>query len=118
RRTRTWRTISERFAAVLTRKKEDQDDRLHGTDDSPLLKRLLAQLPEHQRAALLLRELEEMSYQEIAKVLSVSESKVKVDIHRARIALRTNARKQFDSRSSTTVLAQQTRARRTRRSRE
>jgi RNA polymerase sigma-70 factor (ECF subfamily) len=49
---------------------------------------LLGALPEHQRAALLLREQEEMSYSEIAEVLKVSESKVKSDICRARTALR------------------------------
>jgi RNA polymerase sigma-70 factor (ECF subfamily) len=49
---------------------------------------LLKALPELQRAALLLREQQEMSYAEIARVLGVSESKVKVDIHRARLSLR------------------------------
>jgi RNA polymerase sigma factor (sigma-70 family) len=49
---------------------------------------LLGALPEHQRAALLLREQEEMSYSEIAEVLKVPESKVKSDIFRARSALR------------------------------
>jgi RNA polymerase sigma-70 factor (ECF subfamily) len=49
---------------------------------------LLKTLPEHQRAALLLREQEEMSYGEIAEVLKVPESKVKSDIFRARNVLR------------------------------
>jgi RNA polymerase sigma-70 factor (ECF subfamily) len=49
---------------------------------------MLKTLPEQQRAALLLREQEEMSYREIAQVLDVSESKVKVDVFRARTALR------------------------------
>jgi RNA polymerase sigma-70 factor (ECF subfamily) len=49
---------------------------------------LMKALPEPQRAALLLREQEEMSYSEIARVLNVSESKVKTDIFRARSALR------------------------------
>jgi len=49
---------------------------------------MLALLPEHQRAALLLREQEEMSYREIAEVLNVSEAKVKVDVFRARTSLR------------------------------
>jgi RNA polymerase sigma-70 factor (ECF subfamily) len=49
---------------------------------------LIASLPEHQRAALLLREQEEMSYSEIARVLNISESKVKVDIFRARLRLK------------------------------
>jgi RNA polymerase sigma-70 factor (ECF subfamily) len=49
---------------------------------------MLKSLPEHQRAALVLREQEEMSYREIARVLDVSEGKVKVDVFRAREALR------------------------------
>jgi RNA polymerase sigma-70 factor, ECF subfamily len=49
---------------------------------------MLASLPEHQRAALLLREQEEMSYREIALVLGVSEGKVKIDVFRARTSLR------------------------------
>lgn len=49
---------------------------------------LMESLPEDQRAALLLREQEEMSYGQIARVLNVSESKVKSDIFRARSLLR------------------------------
>lgn len=49
---------------------------------------MLKDLPEHQRAALLLREQEDMTYREIARVLAVSENKVKVDIFRARKTLR------------------------------
>lgn len=52
------------------------------------VRKLLGFLPEHQRSALLLREQEEMSYREIALILGITESKVKVDIFRARSALR------------------------------
>ncbi len=48
---------------------------------------MLQILPEHQRAVLLLREQEEMSYREISEVLKISEDKVRVDIFRARKAL-------------------------------
>ena len=44
--------------------------------------------PEHQRAVLLLREQEDMSYRQIARVLDISEAKVKVDLFRARTAAR------------------------------
>jgi len=57
---------------------------------------LLRTLPEQQRAALLLREQEELSYQEIARVLDVSESKVKVDVFRARTLLRERWRKKSE----------------------
>ena len=49
---------------------------------------ILGTLPEDQRVALLLREQEQLSYRDISQVLNVSESKVKVDIFRARTALR------------------------------
>jgi RNA polymerase sigma factor (sigma-70 family) len=49
---------------------------------------LLRALPEHQRAVVLLRELEGMSYAEIARVLGITQAKVRVDLHRARAALR------------------------------
>lgn len=63
-------------------------ERLEAAERKELILHLLKHLPEHQRAALLLREQEEMSYSEIARVLNISESKVKVDIFRARTTLR------------------------------
>jgi len=53
---------------------------------------LLRALPEHQRSVLVLRELEAMSYAEIARVLGVTQAKVRVDLHRARSALRERQR--------------------------
>ncbi len=63
-------------------------EQLEAAERQELLLGMLKHLPEHQRAALLLREQEEMSYTEIARVLNVSEAKVKVDIFRARTTLR------------------------------
>ena len=63
-------------------------ERLEAAERKEMVLDLLKHLPEHQRAALLLREQEEMSYSEIARVLNVSEGKVKVDIFRARTTLR------------------------------
>jgi RNA polymerase sigma-70 factor (ECF subfamily) len=63
-------------------------ERLEAAERKEMILGLLKHLPEHQRAALLLREQEEMSYGEIARVLNVSEGKVKVDIFRARTTLR------------------------------
>jgi RNA polymerase sigma-70 factor (ECF subfamily) len=48
----------------------------------------LEQLPENQRAAMLLRMNEELSYAEISEVLSVSISSTESLIFRARIRLR------------------------------
>ena len=73
---------------VFTTRESNPEELLEQSEHRRMVLDLLKLLPEQQRAALLLREQEEMSYQEIARVLEVSESKVKVDIFRARSALR------------------------------
>ncbi|HHS97477.1 MAG TPA: sigma-70 family RNA polymerase sigma factor [Chloroflexi bacterium] len=50
--------------------------------------RALHRLPENYRQILLLRELEGLSYREIAGILGVSLDNVKVTLHRARLAFR------------------------------
>jgi RNA polymerase sigma-70 factor, ECF subfamily len=47
----------------------------------------LQTLPEASRAALLMRAVDGMAYEEIAQVLGISLAAVKVKIHRARLAL-------------------------------
>ena len=54
-------------------------ERLHGA---------LAELPENYRAVILLRDVEELSTQEAAEVLGVSEEVVRSRLHRARLAVR------------------------------
>jgi RNA polymerase sigma-70 factor (ECF subfamily) len=51
------------------------------------LRRAIADLPERQREALLLRAFEEMSYREIADALQTPINTVKTLIHRARASL-------------------------------
>jgi RNA polymerase sigma-70 factor (ECF subfamily) len=57
--------------------------------DSELALALVAlqQVPEVDRAALLMRAEDEMSYDEIARALGISLTSVKVKIHRARLTL-------------------------------
>ncbi|MBQ7823490.1 MAG: sigma-70 family RNA polymerase sigma factor, partial [Bacteroidaceae bacterium] len=45
---------------------------------------VISSLPEKQRNIILLREIEEMSYRDIAQELSISEAQVKVILFRAR----------------------------------
>jgi RNA polymerase sigma-70 factor (ECF subfamily) len=52
------------------------------------LEQALRELPAHQRVPIVLFHFDEMSYEAIAERLRVSLSKVKVDIHRGRLALR------------------------------
>lgn len=67
---------------------EDPHERLERDERQRRLARELARLRPDHRAALLLCEWEEMSYDEIAATLDVSVAKVKSDIFRARQALR------------------------------
>ena len=86
RQTRT--KLLDRVADVFRKREPNPEEELEQAERRQILFEMLKSLPEHRRTALLLREQEEMSYNEIACVLNVSESKVKVDIFRARLELR------------------------------
>ncbi|MFN0014081.1 MAG: RNA polymerase sigma factor [Saprospiraceae bacterium] len=51
-------------------------------------RRLMQDLPEKQRMVMHLRDVEELSYEEIADVLNISMEQVKVGLHRARKTIR------------------------------
>jgi RNA polymerase sigma-70 factor, ECF subfamily len=72
------------------RRSEDRSELDHTLRD-------LQQLPESDRAAILMRAVEGMSYEEIAVAAGLSLSAVKVKIHRARLRLNEmrNARRSF-----------------------
>jgi RNA polymerase sigma-70 factor (ECF subfamily) len=84
----TRRRLFDKVVDALRAETPGPAERLEAAERKELVLNMLRRLPEHQRAALLLREQEEMSYGEIARVLNVSEGKVKVDIFRARTTLR------------------------------
>jgi RNA polymerase sigma factor (sigma-70 family) len=48
----------------------------------------LARLSETQRSLVLLKDYEGYSYEEIGKIMNLSESQVKVYLHRARLQLK------------------------------
>ena len=52
------------------------------------LQSLIDELPEKQRTAIQLRDIEGQSYKDIATVMNISESDVKVNIFRARQKLK------------------------------
>ncbi len=73
----------------VLRREPRRPDELHELGERSAAQWVLVRdLPQHQRESLLLREQTGMSYREIAHTLDVSEGKVKVDIHRARLSLR------------------------------
>ncbi len=63
--------------------------------DTQLLQRAITDLPVHYRETLLLCEVEEMSYQDIAETLSIPIGTVMSRLSRARRALRDNLRLQL-----------------------
>lgn len=52
------------------------------------VKRFMQELPEKQRLVMHLRDIEELTYDEIAETLSISLEQVKVNLHRARKSVR------------------------------
>jgi RNA polymerase sigma-70 factor (ECF subfamily) len=62
--------------------------RLHVTDRQRMVQRALAELPEEYRTALVLKEMDELKYEEIAEILEIPIGTVRSRIHRARQELR------------------------------
>lgn len=59
-------------------------DRMIQQDRITLVRKLINLLPEKQRSAMQLRDIEGKSYKEIAQILQITEEQVKVNIFRAR----------------------------------
>ena len=98
----TWlyRIVTRRCLDVIATRRPtehlDEDLQTSSTDPSEnaeqrdrlrAVTRAIAMLPAEQRAALVLREFEALSYQEVADVLGTTVPAVKGRIHRARIAV-------------------------------
>jgi RNA polymerase sigma-70 factor (ECF subfamily) len=62
-------------------------DRPHNNTKA-ILERALARLSETQRSLVLLKDYEGYSYEEIGQIMNLSESQVKVYLHRARLQLK------------------------------
>lgn len=78
---------------------EDAIEARHPTTDTPeqeaerhdqleQVRRLMDSLPEKQRSCMQLRDIEGHSYREIASIMGISEQQVKVNIFRARQAIK------------------------------
>jgi RNA polymerase sigma-70 factor (ECF subfamily) len=64
------------------------EDQMLQTEMKSALSQAIAALPEMYRSVVLLRDLEELSTQEAAQILGVSEDVVKTRLHRGRLAIR------------------------------
>lgn len=63
-------------------------EQLEADERISLVNRLMDDLPEVQRTIMLLRDIEGKTYQEIAQTLDISETQVKVYLHRARTKIK------------------------------
>ena len=66
----------------------DALESLTGREEQRLVQEAIARLPERQRQALVLKQFQEMSYQEIADTMETSVSSVQMLLHRAMTALK------------------------------
>lgn len=64
------------------------DEALQNDERQASVAKIINNLPEKQRTVVQLRDIEGMSYKEIAGILEISESDVKVTLYRAREVLR------------------------------
>jgi RNA polymerase sigma-70 factor (ECF subfamily) len=64
------------------------DDEVLRSEMAAVLERAIAALPEPYRAVLLLRDIEELSTEETAKILDLTIDVVKTRLHRGRLAVR------------------------------
>ncbi|MBP5257190.1 MAG: RNA polymerase sigma factor [Prevotella sp.] len=62
-------------------------------DGVSMVQRLINRLPEKQRSCMQLRDIEGKTYKEIAQIMSISEEQVKVNIFRARQAIKQQFKK-------------------------
>lgn len=65
------------------------DEQMEHQQRLQLVQQLFERLPEKQRTALQLRDIEGKSYQQVAEVMNITEADVKVTLHRARTSLKT-----------------------------
>ena len=81
----------EQFAEWAT----PADVLLERADARAAVRSCIAQLPDAYRQVLLLRDIEELSTDEVARMLGATPTAVKVRLHRARQALSTLLRREF-----------------------
>ncbi len=88
RKGQTRSRLFEHLVKVMRPRRRNPEEEYEAQEQQRMVLEMLQNLPEGQRTALLLREQEQLSYREIGHVLNISESKVKIDIFRARTTLR------------------------------
>jgi RNA polymerase sigma-70 factor, ECF subfamily len=77
------------------------DELIHRAETRAAVRACIEQLPDSYREVLILRDIEELSTEESARMLSTTPTAVKVRLHRARQALSTLLRREFAASSAT-----------------
>ncbi len=80
----TW----ERLVAAFQPARDTPEQEVIGEESAAAVRRAMQKLPEHYRAALLMKECEQFSCAQIADVLGITEAGAKVLLYRARRRLR------------------------------
>jgi RNA polymerase sigma-70 factor (ECF subfamily) len=75
------------------------DHLLEREETRAVVRECIAQLPEHHRSILIMRDIEDVSTGEVAAQLGITPNAVKIRLHRARQALATLLRRQFKAAS-------------------
>jgi len=69
--------------------RESAETALSRSQTRARVREAIDRLPEHYRSIVMLRDIEELSTAEVARMLGLTENAVKIRLHRARQALRT-----------------------------
>ena len=76
------------------------DERALGNELEGIVQEGLAELSEEHRTVIVLRDVEDMTYQEIAEVLEVAEGTVKSRLYRARVTLKEYVQSRYTGQQS------------------
>jgi RNA polymerase sigma-70 factor (ECF subfamily) len=71
------------------------DELIHRAETRAMVRACIDRLPDNYREVLMLRDIEELSTDEAARMLAITPTAVKVRLHRARQALSTLLRREF-----------------------
>ena len=80
--------VAQGGAAIGAARIEAPDRMLEGAQMEQMVQRAIAALDEDHRLVVVLRDIEELSYEEIASIAGVPEGTIKSRLHRARLALK------------------------------
>ena len=88
------RPVREESAWDISSKEKDPEEKMMDKETMIQIRRCMSALPQNQQLVVHLREVEGLSYNEIAEILDMSMDQVKVNLFRGRNAIRQSITKQ------------------------